>query len=203
MRKDYVHVLAAISCIVLSVFLSSCIGSNARPAEKQNIIINNDLKIIFRQSLKHLQVEEYDDAISLLETFTTKEKRLTAPYVNLGIAYSRTGMTKQAEQSFIAALRLDIGHAVANNELGLLYRKTGRFGAARSVYQNAITMHPDYLPVRKNLGILCEIYLHDLTCAIEQYRAYIEYKPDEKIIATWVLELQQRLSLKQNLSNGG
>jgi Flp pilus assembly protein TadD len=148
---------------------------------------------MFSQALTHLEQQEYDQGISLLETLTAKEKRLAAPYVNLGIAYSRTGQNKQAEHNFSKALRLDAGHAVANNELGLLYRKTGRFNAARSAYQNALVQHPDYLPARKNLGILCEIYLHDLACALKQYQAYLEYAPEEQTVARWAMELQQRV----------
>ena len=142
--------------------------------------------------LIYLEQQEYDEGITLLETLTEKEQRLAAPFVNLGIAYSRTGRTRLAEHNFSKALRLDAGHAVANNELGLLYRKTGRFNAARAAYQNALVKHPDYLPVRKNLGILCELYLHDLECALEQYSTYLEYAPGEETVARWALELEQR-----------
>lgn len=183
--------------IALLLTLGAC--TNISPEKKykpENITVTNNLKQIFQQSLVHLKQQQYDEAITLLETFTAKEKRIAAPFVNLGMAYSRSGKTRQAEQTFITALRLDIGHAVANNELGLLYRKTGRFGAARASYQNAITQHPDYLPARKNMGILCEIYLHDLPCALEHYQAYLQYKPDEKIIANWVLELKQRMQTR-------
>lgn len=188
---------AGILFIMLSLTLGACANNGSTKKNKtENIIVNNHLQQIFIQSLAHLQQQQYDEAITLLEEFTTKEKRIAAPFVNLGMAYSRSGKTRQSEQNFIAALRLDIGHAVANNELGLLYRKTGHFGAARTSYQNALIQHPDYLPARKNLGILCEIYLHDLPCALEHYQAYLLYKPDEKIIADWVLELRQRIQIR-------
>jgi len=188
---------AGILFIMLSLTLGACVNSgSAKKIKAENIIVNNHLQQIFIQSLTHLQQQQYDEAITLLEEFTTKEKRIAAPFVNLGMAYSRRGKTRQAEQNFISALRLDIGHAVANNELGLLYRKTGNFGAARTSYQNALTQHPDYLPARKNLAILCEIYLHDLPCALEHYQAYLSYQPDETIIADWVLELRQRMQTR-------
>ena len=147
---------------------------------------------MFTQALTYLQQQEYPQGIALLETLVAREKRLAAPYVNLGIAYSRTGKNKMAELNFNKALKLDVGHAVANNELGLLYRKTGRFRAARTVYQNALIQHPDYLPVRKNLGILCELYLRDFACAMEQYQAYLQYAPEEETVARWAAELKQR-----------
>lgn len=179
------------------IVMTSCSQDNVRQHSntpgQQNIAVESSLKLMFTQALTHLQQQEYDEGITLLEALTAQEKRLAAPYVNLGIAYSRTDQTRKAEHNFSRALRLDAGHAVANNELGLLYRKTGRFNAARSAYQNALVKHPDYLPARKNLGILCEIYLHDFACALKQYQAYLEYAPGEETVARWALELEQRI----------
>ena len=178
------------------LLIAGCTQQHARQATRvpaqQQVVVEDDLKALFAQALTHLQQQQYDEGIALLETITAKEQRLAAPFVNLGIAYSRTGKTRMAEYNFSKALRLDAGHAVANNELGLLYRQTGRFNAAKTAYQNALVQHPDYLPVRRNLGILCELYLHDLECALKHYQAYLDYAPDEEIIARWALELEQR-----------
>ena len=185
--------LIAVAATLLIV--SACSQDNVRKvsnAGAQPVLADDTIEQMFTDALSHLQQEEYDQGIELLETLTAKESRLAAPFVNLGIAYSRTGNTKKAEYSFSRALRLDAGHAVANNELGLLYRKTGRFSAAKSAYKNALVKHPDYLPARKNLGILCELYLHDMECALEQYQAYLEYAPEEETVARWALELKQR-----------
>lgn len=183
--------------VVAAVLLmvSACSQDNVRGvpnADARPVVADDSVEQMFTEALSHLQQQEYQQGIELLETLTAKENRLAAPFVNLGIAYSRTGNTKKAEYSFSRALRLDAGHAVANNELGLLYRKTGRFKAAKSAYMNALVEHPDYLPARKNLGILCELYLHDMECALEQYQAYLEYAPEEKTVARWALELKQR-----------
>jgi Tfp pilus assembly protein PilF len=196
-RPEYkAPVLPVYAIALLMMMVTACSQGKYRQGPdttRQHIQVEDSIKLMFSQALTHLEQQEYDQGISLLETLTAKEKRLAAPYVNLGIAYSRTGQNKQAEHNFSKALRLDAGHAVANNELGLLYRKTGRFNAARSAYQNALVQHPDYLPARKNLGILCEIYLHDLACALKQYQAYLEYAPEEQTVARWAMELQQRV----------
>jgi tetratricopeptide (TPR) repeat protein len=83
---------------------------------------------------------------------------------------------------------------VANNELGLLYRKEGKFNAARTAYENAIQKHPDYLPARKNLGVLCDLYLHDFNCALEQFEGYLELQPDDKTVTIWVADVKRRLA---------
>ena len=184
-------VLAAAAMLLASACSQEAVRKDAyTPA--QNVVVDESIQRMFTRALTHLEQQEYAEGIALLETLTEQEQRLAAPFVNLGIAYSRTGQTRLAEHNFSRALKLDAGHAVANNELGLLYRKTGRFNAARSAYQNALVKHPDYLPVRKNLGILCELYLHDLDCALEHYRAYLEYAPEAEMVARWALELEQR-----------
>lgn len=191
------RLLVVLTVIAPPALTMSCASNTTRSdsaiAAQRQIAVDDSLKALFSEALAHLQQQNYDEGIALLETLTAKEQRLAAPFVNLGIAYSRTGQTKMAETNFHKALRIDAGHAVANNELGLLYRKTGRFNAARTAYQNALIKHPDYLPARKNLGILCEIYLHDLDCALEQYQAYHEYAPGEDTIAQWAQELKQRI----------
>ena len=195
--------LLARSALISLLFIAGCAQENVKQekvtrdtyaytAAEEEIVVHDSVKLMFTQALTYLQQQEYPQGIALLETLVARENRLAAPYVNLGIAYSRTGENKLAELNFNKALKLDVGHAVANNELGLLYRKTGRFRAARTVYQNALIQHPDYLPVRKNLGILCELYLHDFACALEQYNAYLQYAPEEETIARWAMELKQR-----------
>ncbi len=82
---------------------------------------------------------------------------------------------------------------MANNELGLLYRKSGKFNAARTAYENAIKDHPEYLPARRNLGVLCDLYLHDYECALRQFVEYLDLKPDDKTVAIWVADVKQRL----------
>lgn len=193
------HLITCCAMIGLLLISSSCTTKNTQnnPAlvdNPQSILVDQAVLTLFRQALEHLLQQEHNEAIILLESLTSTEKRFPAPYVNLAIAYSRTGQIRQAEQNFIMALRLDVGHAVANNELGLLYRESGRFAAARTAYQNALVQHPDYLPARRNLGILCELYIHDLECALEQYKVYLEYEPEDKTIEQWMLELTQRIN---------
>jgi tetratricopeptide (TPR) repeat protein len=137
--------------------------------------------------------DKYAQAVELLNTVVQREQRLPAPFVNLAIAQNKLGDKKAAEKNLIKALKLDIGHPVANNELGLLYRKTGKFNAARTAYQNAIKEHPDYLPAKRNLGVLCDLYLHDYDCALEQFEDYLELVPDDKEVVIWVADVKRRI----------
>lgn len=136
---------------------------------------------------------EYDRAIDLLEKVIGQSPGVTAPYINIAIAYQRTGKPEQAEEHLKTALNLFPGHPVLSNEYGLLYRKTGRFADARSIYEKAVSRFPDYYPVHRNLGILCDLYLNDPACALEHYEIYSEAMPDDKQVKLWIADLRVRL----------
>jgi Tfp pilus assembly protein PilF len=118
---------------------------------------------------------------------------VSAPYIDIAIAYQRIGKPSLAEERLQTALTLFPGHPVASNEYGLLYRKTGRFAEARAMYEQAIENFPEYYPAHKNLGILCELYLNDPPCAMEHYEIYSNAKPDDKQVTLWIADLRGRL----------
>lgn len=193
--------IKALLVVLVMVMLVSCAGgpqqrSDGQPAAQKKYTeadVDSDLQDDFQQALTHLKNAEYQQAIDILLKMVEKEQRFTAPFVNLGMAYAKQGDNKLAEENLRRALDIDLGHAVANNELGLIYRKQGRFEDARKAYENALAVHPEYLPARKNLGILCEIYLRDLNCALEQFEQYQQYVPDDKTVNIWVVDLKRRL----------
>lgn len=199
---DRFHVIRVILIMVLSVLMISCASNTTKVSQepvigkqdKQHIDVDSDVQEDFSKAIVLLQQNNNEQAAVILESVIEREKRLPAPYVNLAIAQNRLGDTKAAEQNLISALKIDITHPVANNELGLLYRKEGKFNAARTAYENAIQKHPDYLPARKNLGVLCDLYLHDFNCALEQFEGYLERQPDDKTVAIWVADVKRRLA---------
>jgi tetratricopeptide (TPR) repeat protein len=187
--------------MLLTVFLFACAGGDVKPQSGSGSVYQNnthvdvdaDVEADFSKAVELLRKEQYQQAITVLQAVIEREQRLPAPYVNIAMAYNKVGDTTKAEENFISALKLDIGHPTANNELGLLYRKAGKFNAARTAYQNAIKEHSDYLPAKRNLGVLCDLYLHDYKCALEQYEDYLELQPDDKTVAIWVSDVKQRI----------
>jgi len=147
----------------------------------------------FDSAVTMLNNREFDRAIELLEKVIEKSPGVSAPHINIAIAYQRTGKSEKAEEHLKTALELFPQHPVASNEYGLLYRKTGRFAEAREMYENAVTRFPEYYPVHRNLGILCDLYLNDPACALEHYEIYSEAMPDDKQVKLWIADLRVRL----------
>ena len=159
----------------------------------QRIGVDPEIKQEFNTAISLLKDEKYPEAIRLLKGITGKTSKFTAPYINLGIAYARTGKMDEAEKSLKQALEINAKHPVANNELGIVYRKTGQYKKAREHYQIAVNKYPEFIPAHKNLGVLCDIYMQDLECALEQYEEYLKRKPDDAKVKIWVADVKSRL----------
>ena len=151
----------------------------------------------FDRAVTMLKAQDYDEAIVLLERVIGRSPGVTAPYIDLAIAYGHTGRSEQAEENLKTALHMFPGHPVACNEFGLLYRRTGRFAEARAIYEMAIARFPEYYPARRNLGILCDLYLGDPACALEQYEVYSDANPYDEQVKLWVADLRARLGRDQ------
>jgi tetratricopeptide (TPR) repeat protein len=147
----------------------------------------------FERAVAMMENQEYAKAVELLEKVIEQSPEVTAPYINLAIACRHLDKPEEAEQHLKTALEIVPGHPVASNEYGLLLRKSGRFVEARKIYEKALSTFPDYQPVRKNLGILCDLYLNDPTCALEQYENYSEAMPEEEQVKLWIVDLRMRL----------
>jgi tetratricopeptide (TPR) repeat protein len=147
----------------------------------------------FERAIVLINDAQYDQAIELLEKVVERAPGITAPHINLAIAYRQVNKPGQAEAHLKTALSLIPDHPVAGNEYGLLCRKAGRFDEAREIYEKVIVRFPDYYPVRRNLGILCDLYLSDLACALEQYEIYSEGMPEDRQVTFWIADLRNRL----------
>ena len=150
----------------------------------------------FDHAVAMLKDQKYDKAIDLLKKIIKQSPGVTAPYIDIAIAYQHIHKLEQAEKYLKTALELFPDHPVVCNEYGLLYRRTGRFAEARAIYEKAIARFPDYFPLHRNLGILCDLYLNDPACALKHYEIYSKAKPENKQVKAWIADLHVRLGRK-------
>ena len=156
--------------------------------------ISGEVRSQFDSALRLLEQERYPQGIAVLLEVAQKAPDVTAPYINLGIAYERIADFEHAEASFKKALELNPSHPVVYDELGLLYRQTGRFAAARTSYEKAIEIHSGFHFAHRNLAILCDVYLNDVPCALTHYEAYSRAEPDDEEVVKWIADLRNRSS---------
>jgi tetratricopeptide (TPR) repeat protein len=154
--------------------------------------VGAEVRADFESAVRLLEQERYADGIALLQKVIAAVPEVTTPHIDLAIAYGRVGDLQRAQASLERALELNPRHPVAHNELGIIYRKTGRFEEARESYERALALYPAFHFARRNLAILCDVYLADTTCALEHYESYTQLAPDDEATAMWIADLRNR-----------
>ncbi len=199
---------AAPSCCLFAVLLAlafACAGRGGpRPASievhggegftiTERVSAGGGTQGRYQRALASFEQGRRQEAVSLLLEVTEAAPHLTAAHVDLGVARARVGDLAGAEASLRRALELTPRHPLAHNELGIVLRRTGRFDAARSHYEEALEIYPAFHHARLNLGILCDLYLGDLPCALEHYELYRQAVPEDESVNIWMADLRNRV----------
>jgi Flp pilus assembly protein TadD len=160
--------------------------------------VKGDVRVDYDRALDLLARGNSAEGISLLETVAAAAPDLSAPRISLAIAHHRLGDFEQAEQHLLQALLINPNHPIALNEMGIVYRKTARFAEARQQYEAALAVYPGYHYARRNLAVLCDLYLADLECALSNYEAYMATVRSDDEAAMWLKDVRYRAGRTEN-----
>ena len=91
------------------ILLSACTGNFVREdsggINKSATVLDVDSGVVkdFNHAVSLMQTGDYELAVTVLKTVVEREKRLPAPFVNLGMAYNKLDEKQLAEDNFIIA----------------------------------------------------------------------------------------------------
>ena len=196
------HWLLSVAAVLVSACATTAPTTKSANIEIQDDVgftiteearIGADVRSDYDQAMLLLGQGRQADAIEILEQVAESAPALSAPRIDLGIAYHRMGDLDNARRNLEIALQSNPDHPIAHNELGIVYRKQGRFADARRSYEAALSVYPGFHYARRNLAILCDLYLGDLECALENYEAYMATVPSDDEASIWIADIRGRL----------
>ncbi len=158
----------------------------------QDVRVSGSHRADFSKAVDAIESGDAERAIELLEGVTEGAPEAVAPWVDLGIAYGMAERYEDATNSLTRAVELAPKHPVALNELGMALRRQGRFEEARERYEAALRVSPEFHHARRNLAILCDLYLNDLENALSHYEIYAAAVPEDEKVAMWIVDLRNR-----------
>lgn len=118
----------------------------------------------------------------LAQTLEAVEARLAAEPPSIALRFEHAGLlaalgqTERAKQCYLEILRLDPMHFGTLNNFGTLLYETGFCTAARTVYTQAVTCHPDQPLTHINLANLL-LYKNELAEARKHYETALRLNP--------------------------
>jgi tetratricopeptide (TPR) repeat protein len=161
-----------------------------------------DVEGEFQAALKLMKAEDWHVAADRLAAITAAKPLLSGPWTNLGIARNKIGDTAGAEAAFINAIDANSRQIVAYNELGILYRRSGRLEEAASMYNQGLKINPNDERIHWNLGILNDRYLSNPAQALIHYQHYQQLtQSQDGQLLSWINKLRDQVS-QNNVATG-
>ena len=200
-----------LAVVALCAALGACATTTSKPVPRaqveiqeqvgftitESVTVSESVRMDYERALVLLEQGQEAQGIALLETVVATAPGISGPRIDLGVAMHRTGDLESAEKLLLSALELTPDHPVVHNELGIIYRKTGRFAESRRSYEAALAVYPGYHHARRNLGVLCDLYLADLECALDSYEAYMQTVPGDDQASMWIADLRNRVGQQE------
>ena len=152
-----------------------------------------DVEGEFQTALQLMQAEDWYAAADKLVALTAAKPRLSGPWTNLGIVRNKIGDTAGAEAAFKKAIDANASQIVAYNELGIIYRRSGRLEQAAFIYNEGLKIDPNDKDIHWNIGILYDSYLPNPSQALRHYEYYQQLtQSEDRQLLSWISALRDQ-----------
>jgi tetratricopeptide (TPR) repeat protein len=186
--KNYLAALV----ILLPVLVTGCSATRDITAPVNMAKPAANIEDLHQQAVTLMQQEKWQEAVQSYEIITAQQDNLSGPWLNLGIAYIKTGNSESAEAAFRKSLDINSENIEAYNQFGILYRRNGRLDEAAFIYESALKAAPDNINIHWNLGILHDKYLPDARKALFHYQRYQQLTGSNDVqLQAWINKLEK------------
>ena len=152
-----------------------------------------DVEGEFQAALQLMQAEDWHAAADKLVALTAAKPQLSGPWTNLGIVSNMIGDTAAAETAFKKAIDANASQVVAYNELGIIYRRSGRLEQAAFIYNEGLKIDPNDKNIHWNIGILYDSYLPNPVQALHHYEYYQQLtQSEDRQLLSWISALREQ-----------
>ncbi|MDI9348238.1 MAG: hypothetical protein QM538_07030, partial [Methylacidiphilales bacterium] len=163
--------------------------------DKENIAqeISPEVNNLFSKAKNQMKNKEYIEALKNFGLIINQNSLVAGPHVNRGIIFYGFDDFISAETEFKWAIQKNPNSTISYVYLGLIEKQKGNFAGAKIYYEKAKTISPDYSLAYYNLGILCDLFLKDIECALANYKKYDSLtNKSEKPVGIWIADLESK-----------
>ena len=195
--------LTSLLLLMSLAIMAGCAGSptaesgatSSTSAKSVPVDVTPEIAAMYKSAVNSLKNGADDTALAQLNAVIAKAPQVAGAYINIGLIHLKKQRFVEAEIAFNQAINANNQNAQAQNYLGVTLREQGKFDKAQQAYQHALQLDNNYADAHLNLGILYDIYLNDLSHALEQYEKYqslTDNKNDQ--VSKWIADIKLRQS---------
>ena len=198
-RQRTARVIAP-AVLALGLVLAGCAGKPTQVADTEAgaeavPVFPADAMDRYARALGFMDAGEDARAAEAFRAIAADYPDYAGPLVNLAILESRAGNTDAGINLLANAVVICDTCAPAWNQLGILYRRQGRFEEAEAAYLKALAEDPDYALAHYNLGVLYDLYQQQPAPAVEHYERFMALTggSDPGAVDKWIADLRRRI----------
>jgi tetratricopeptide (TPR) repeat protein len=125
----------------------------------------------------HLDLEQPDQAIAILEPLVERAPNDGLAWINLGSAYRQTFQIERSVAAFEHAIAVAPNNPLGYSNYGLTLKELQRWDEARTMFERALAIDPDYVGARWNLA-MAQLIQGDFAQGLINHEARWEGSPE-------------------------